>query len=74
MDFRMFSAGLRTYGSSERQSDSVLLSHQFDRDKELVPNVNFASQEFEFIKGSQNYEKIEALMLNLALNHSVLPT
>ena len=54
MDFRMFSAGSKTYGSNERKQDSVLLSQQFDQDSELVPNVNFASLEFDkdFLEGS----------------------
>jgi len=43
MDFRMFSAGSKTYGSNERQQESVLMSQQFDQESELVPNVNFAS-------------------------------
>ena len=31
MDFRMFSAGSKTYGCNERQEDSVLQSQQFDQ-------------------------------------------
>jgi len=73
MDFRKLSAGNFSYGNSERLNDQELANLQIGSD-ELVRNVNFdsASLKEDLIPGSQNYVKAEAMLLNLALNHSVL--
>ena len=74
MDFRKLSAGSFTYGVSERLDNETLATLQVDIEEPLVSNVNFDPSllKDDLIPGSKNYVKAEALLLNLALNHSVL--
>ena len=73
MDFRKLSAGNFSYGVSERIDNSRLQQLQFGEEP-LVSNVNFDCESLiaDLIPGSKNYSKAEAMILNLALNHSVL--
>lgn len=74
MDFRKLSAGFYSYGISDRLTEERLLQLQIDQDESLIKNVNFESSTLteDLIPGSKNYSKVEAMLLNLSLNHSVL--
>ncbi len=72
MDFRKMSAGPISYGVSERIDHKILKSGQKCQG-DLVKNVNFDIRQLELdLKAGNNHNHIEAMMLNLALNHSVL--
>ena len=73
MDFRKMSAGLVDYGSSVRIENDKLLESQKCKGS-LVKNVNLDMSKLkdDLRPGSKNFEKVEEMMLNLCLNHSVL--
>lgn len=73
MDFRKLSAGSISYGSSNRVEKSVLEKFQKCAGP-LVANVNLDVSNLlaDLKPGSKNFDKVDAMMLNLALNHSVL--
>lgn len=78
MQFRRFSAGLVSYGGDSGQnpnaSDNDNPREQQAKEAE-IPNVEFTdesfSQDFNSMS-SPNYANIERMLLNLALNHTVL--
>ena len=66
MEFRQFSAGMYSYGSSEVGRKMP---------NQTVPNVNFQDEKFylDFSQpGYGNYDCIQSMLLGLALNHSVV--
>ena len=71
MEFRKFSAGMRTYGNDEFDNTKQMKS-KFDG--ELVSNVNFHDDNFyrDFSEGGENYENIKKMLINLAVNHTVV--
>ena len=72
MEFRKFSAGMRTYGNSEVDNSSRMRAK---REGDPVSNVNFHDDafysDFETDQG-ENYSQIKRMLLNLAVNHTVV--
>ena len=75
MEFRKFSAGLKSYGTSDRLDQEQMGRSQLNRNCDLVSNVNFDSTELRKDLDpslSQNFASVHAMLLNLALNHTVV--
>ena len=71
MMFRKFSAGMRTYGRELPSKDNNLFGQE---QEQKIPNVEFFDPHYklDFEKGAPNVDNIERMLLNLALNHSIL--
>ena len=75
MEFRKLSAGFKSYGTSERLTDEEKRAQQLCNGDTLIPNVNFQTDELASdLRGGQNNNSqyIHNLLLNLALNHSIM--
>jgi len=72
MEFKKFSAGSYSYGSSATDNRAQM---RFHASEELISNVNFHDDLFyEHWRDphSANYEAIERVMLNLAICHTII--
>ena len=72
MEFRKFSAGMNSYGNDIFDNTKAMRSK---RDGPLISNVNFHDDNFyrDFQETNpQAYEDISRMLINLAINHTVV--
>lgn len=72
MEFRKFSAGMNTYGNDEFDNTVAMKSKC---EGNLVSNVNFHDENFykDFVESNpQAHENITRMLINLAINHTVV--
>ena len=75
MEFKKFSAGKFTYGNSLPDNRQQMRFKMDSGDGEEISNVNFDDETFYEHwrdKGSENYDYIERVLLNLAICHTII--